>query len=79
MIGRLVSTPVPQPLIGYHLDLLNGFNYLLYSTIAFRNADKDSLTALSAARIDAIGTQNIGTALSEIKASLATMGMTVNF
>jgi hypothetical protein len=66
MISRLLSTPVPEPYLQHHLDLINGMSVSLYSTQAFRHIDTDAIRGFASVRLNAIGFMQIRTAFSHI-------------
>ncbi|OHA24651.1 MAG: hypothetical protein A3B11_00520 [Candidatus Taylorbacteria bacterium RIFCSPLOWO2_01_FULL_44_26] len=71
----LLSTPAPQALARYHVDILNGFNMALFSAEALRKADIDPLRGLAAVSLGADALQRIGLAMTNIQNYFVSAGI----
>lgn len=75
MISRLLSTPVPNSVAGYHLDLINGLSISLYAAKALRHIDSDPVKALGGISFVTIGLEGIQSAYSNIQQTYVRAGI----
>ncbi|MCX6716045.1 MAG: hypothetical protein NT077_03445 [Candidatus Taylorbacteria bacterium] len=75
MISILTATPVPEPIAGYHIDLLNGISMALYNAESFRHADVDPVRGVTAVSLELVALQNISSALSNMHRYFTSVGV----
>ncbi|MFA6601466.1 MAG: hypothetical protein WCT02_01205 [Candidatus Paceibacterota bacterium] len=76
-LNGLISTPVPQPLAIYHLDLINGLSMQIFNAQSLRRSDTDPVTGLAAINLEVKSLQAISTAVANMQNYFGSNG--VNF
>jgi hypothetical protein len=74
--SKLLSTPVPQILAQYHLDLINGLSVQTFNAQSLRNSDKDPLTGLAAIGMEVKSLQAIANAIAGMQNIFTQQGIT---
>lgn len=74
-LNRLLSTPVPQSLAGYHLDLVNGLSMQIFNAQSLRRSDTDPVTGLAAINLEVKSLQAISTAVANMQNYFASAGV----
>lgn len=74
-VNKLVSTPVPQILAQYHLDLINGLSKQVFNAQSLRNSDKDPLTGLAAIGTEIKSLQAIANAIAGMQNVFTNQGI----
>lgn len=67
IVSQLLTTPVPQALVAYHLSLVNGASMALYNANAFRHIDTDPVTGLAAASYEMIAMDKMAQAVASLQ------------
>ncbi|MFA6295258.1 MAG: hypothetical protein WC666_02420 [Candidatus Paceibacterota bacterium] len=74
-LNRLISTPVPQPIAQYHLDLLNALSLQMFNAKSLRNSETDPVTALAAVSMEVKSLQAISEAIAGMQNYFTTSGI----
>jgi hypothetical protein len=66
-VTNLLLVPVPQILVQYHLELLNGLSIQLFNSQTLRKADINPVPSLAALKLEVQGLELIAQAVSEMQ------------
>jgi hypothetical protein len=75
-VSKLLTTPVPQVLAQYHLDLINGLSSQVFNARSLRNSDKDPLTGLAAIGMEIKNLKSIANAIAGMQNVFTEQGIT---
>ena len=71
----LLSTPVPDSVAQYHLDLVNGASIALYNAETFRKLDTDPTQSVAAVSLEVTGLQDMETAFSSMQSYFSSVNV----
>ncbi|MEI8248940.1 MAG: hypothetical protein WCG07_00380 [Candidatus Taylorbacteria bacterium] len=72
---ELLKTPVPQTLVQYHLNLINGLSIQAYNAEALQKSDVDPIRGLAAISLEIKGLQTISEAIGSMQSYFAVAGI----
>jgi len=75
-LNGLISTPAPQPLAQYHLDLLNAISMQTFNAKSLRKADTDPVTALAAISLEVKSLEALSMAIGGMQNYFTNAGVT---
>jgi len=75
-LNKLRTTPVPQSISQYHLDLINALSLQIYNAQGLRRAESDPVTALAAVGLEVKSLESIALALGRMQNVFAKAGIT---
>ena len=70
-VTQLLKTPVPQTLVQYHLNLINGLSIQAYNAAALQKSDVDPIRGLAAISLEIKGLQTISEAIGSMQSYFA--------
>lgn len=75
MLKILLSTPVPEAVAQYHLDLVNGTSIALSNAESFRKLDIDPVQSVGAVSLEVTGIQDMQAAFSNMENYFSSVGV----